>query len=249
MNFNGNAQAANLMFDFITSINYLNNPSEVMSKINSVATALGFESFAISGIPLPNENIDPYVLLNSWPEEWFDRYVAEKYVHVDPVIYRAKTSDDAFIWSEVLESRPLNPEARRLVNEASEFRMRDGFCVPLHLTGGFQALVTFAGGGKIDLAPELRGVLQIIAIYAHNRIRLLLPSRKSHKTSSITNVTLHERDVIQWCAEGKTNWEIGVILGRSEKTVQHELHNAQRKLNCVNRAQLVAEAIRVGVIR
>jgi LuxR family transcriptional regulator, quorum-sensing system regulator BjaR1 len=248
MTFDGNARAANLMFDFIASINQAQNSDEVLNQLHDIATAFGFESFAISGIPLPSENIDPYVLLNGWPEEWFERYVAEKYVHIDPVIYQAKISDEAFIWSEVLGNRPPSVKAKKLMNEASEFRMRDGFCVPLHLTGGFQALVTFAGV-EIDLSLELRSVLQIVAIYAHNRLRLLLPFKKSHKAVSVAYITPHERDVIRWCAEGKTNWEIGAILGRSEKTVQHELHNAQRKLNCVNRAQLVAEAIRIGVIR
>ncbi|MGV1819852.1 LuxR C-terminal-related transcriptional regulator [Agrobacterium sp. CG160-95] len=123
-----------------------------------------------------------------------------------------------------------------------------GYSVPLHMPGALQAIVTF-GAEKIDLSTEAKGILHIVAIYAHNRLRALLEQQSGAGRKNAPYITQHERDVIRWCAEGKTNWEIGQILGRSEKTVQHELHNAQRKMNCVNRAQLVAEAIRIGIIR
>ncbi|MFD1744485.1 LuxR family transcriptional regulator [Rhizobium helianthi] len=244
----GSAQATHLMFDYIVSMKTAQSSSEVLGHLRDLSTTLGFDSFAVSGIPLANENIAPYVLLSGWRQDWFDHYVAENYVHIDPVIRQAKLSDEAFVWSEVIAGQQLGPRARKLMNEAADVGMRDGFCVPLHLSGGFQALVTFSGQ-SVDLPIGLQSVLQIIAIYAHNRLRFFMPAIRPDRQRHAASITQHELDVIRWCAEGKTNWEIGAILGRSEKTVQHELHNAQLKLSCVNRAQLVAEAFRAGLIR
>ncbi|MCZ7450269.1 LuxR family transcriptional regulator [Agrobacterium rhizogenes] len=241
-------QAANLMFDFITAMTAASNVDAIISDLTKVSRTFGLDCFAISGIPLPGEKIDSYVLLSAWPEGWFDRYVQENYVHIDPVIYQSRISDCAFVWSEELRGKPIRREARKLMNEASEFRMIDGYSVPLHMPGALQAIVTF-GAEKIDLSAEAKGILHIVAIYAHNRLRALLEQQSGAGKRETPHITRHERDVIRWCAEGKTNWEIGQILGRSEKTVQHELHNAQRKMNCVNRAQLIAEAIRTGLIR
>lgn len=53
-------------------------------------------------------------------------------------------------------------------------------------------------------------------------------------------LTDRERDAISWVAEGKSDWEISVILGVSETTVRFHVDNARRKLGAVNRTQAVA---------
>ncbi len=240
--------STNVMFDFIEAMKHAETSCAVLRELELFMAEFGLTSFSISGIPKQTETVTPYVLLNGWPAEWFERYVLKQYVHVDPVIYHAKTSDEVFVWSEALDKRLLSPRARKLMNEASDFGMMDGVSVPLHLIGGLQAIVTF-GAEKVDLPREVRGILQLVAIYAHNRLRSFSNKTGENRQKKTPLVTTHERDVIYWCAEGKTNWEIGQILGRSENTVQHQLHNAQRKFDCVNRSQLIAEAIRTGLIR
>ena len=82
-----------------------------------------------------------------------------------------------------------------------------------------------------------------------SRLRAFMTETGEKVASAAAKVTAREREVILWCSAGKTNWEIGQILGISEKTVQHEIASASRKLNSVNRAQLIAESIRLGLIR
>lgn len=53
-------------------------------------------------------------------------------------------------------------------------------------------------------------------------------------------LTARERDAMAWVAEGKSDWEISVILSVSETTVRFHVDNARRKLGAVNRAQAVA---------
>jgi DNA-binding CsgD family transcriptional regulator len=47
-------------------------------------------------------------------------------------------------------------------------------------------------------------------------------------------------------AQGKTDWEIGQILGISEKTANHHLEAVKRKLSVATRAQAVAVAVHSG---
>lgn len=56
-------------------------------------------------------------------------------------------------------------------------------------------------------------------------------------------LTARERDALRWVAEGKSDWEISVILGLSQTTVRFHVDNARRKLGAVNRAQAVARLI------
>lgn len=53
-------------------------------------------------------------------------------------------------------------------------------------------------------------------------------------------LTDRERDALAWVAEGKSDWEISVILGVSETTVRFHVDNGRKKLGAVNRAQAVA---------
>ena len=80
-------------------------------------------------------------------------------------------------------------------------------------------------------------------------MRSLREQERNSERRTELRITRRELDLIQWCAAGKTNWEIGEILGLSHKTVQNELGKIQRKLNAVNRTQLIAEAFRAGIIR
>jgi len=58
-------------------------------------------------------------------------------------------------------------------------------------------------------------------------------------------LSAREREVLRWVAEGKTNPEIGVILGISPRTVQTHLEHVYGKLGVVSRAQAVAELAKI----
>ena len=57
------------------------------------------------------------------------------------------------------------------------------------------------------------------------------------------HLTSREREALTWVAEGKSDWEIAVILGLSETTVRFHVDNARKKLGAVNRAQAVARLV------
>ncbi len=54
------------------------------------------------------------------------------------------------------------------------------------------------------------------------------------------HLTDRERDSLAWVAEGKSDWEIAMILGVAESTVRFHVDNGRKKLGAVNRAQAVA---------
>lgn len=57
-----------------------------------------------------------------------------------------------------------------------------------------------------------------------------------------------EREILLWCSQGKTNWEIGQILGISENTVRFSLKRVFRKLDVTTRSAAVRTALARGVI-
>lgn len=71
---------------------------------------------------------------------------------------------------------------------------------------------------------------------------------KGHITEKIA-LTQRETDCLFWTANGKTSWEISVILGVSESTATFHLRNAGNKLQSSNRAHSVAKAIHLGLVK
>ncbi len=64
-----------------------------------------------------------------------------------------------------------------------------------------------------------------------------------------TELNKRELECLNWAAAGKTSGEIAVIVSLSEHTVNHYLNSCCKKLDCVNRTQAVARAIRMRVIK
>ena len=77
--------------------------------------------------------------------------------------------------------------------------------------------------------------------------------RRAYPAADSGETLLHlsdrEIDVLQWVADGRTNGWIGERLSRSMQTVKSHLVRIGRKLGTGDRAQMIAMAMRAGVIR
>ena len=61
------------------------------------------------------------------------------------------------------------------------------------------------------------------------------------------SLTPRETEVLKWMKNGKTNWEIAVILGITERTVKFHITNILAKLNASTRSHAVALAFECDV--
>ena len=108
------------------------------------------------------------------------------------------------------------------MEEARDFGMDQGFCVPIHMEGGMQGVVSLVGGTQ-ELDDKRRLELHMLALYAHGQLRFLNSSQSE----------LAQRRA---------------ITGLSQRTVNQHCENAQRRLGTNNRVQTVVEAIRHKLI-
>jgi len=68
-------------------------------------------------------------------------------------------------------------------------------------------------------------------------------------TSDPVYLTPRERQVLLWCAYGKSSWEIGRILECKESTVNFHVSNILRKFEVPTRVAAVIKAIRYGMLQ
>lgn len=62
-------------------------------------------------------------------------------------------------------------------------------------------------------------------------------------------LTGRELEILHWVYEGKSNMEIGMILGISGLTVKNHVQNILRKLNVQNRTQAVAKGLSLNLLQ
>lgn len=72
------------------------------------------------------------------------------------------------------------------------------------------------------------------------------PTAKRRRVQTV--LTRRESETLAWIAAGKSYWEAAIILGITERTVRYFMANARHKLDVVNNAQAVAEAVWQGII-
>ncbi|MBD0315933.1 MAG: hypothetical protein ICV75_04500 [Nitrospiraceae bacterium] len=90
---------------------------------------------------------------------------------------------------------------------------------------------------------KLRSMMQILAPHFHLAyMRATTWSETSRPVPKRPELTGREEEIMRWVAEGKTNWEISVILHVSLNTVKFHLKNIYQKLGGVeNRWSAVAQ--------
>jgi LuxR family quorum sensing-dependent transcriptional regulator len=233
--------------DLMTTIETIQRQTSaagILGILRSAISSYGFDKFIISGLPDPGMDVRPFVLLSGWDDEWFERYTSRGYVHLDPVARHCFSTSRPFDWSEAPYDAESDLPAKKVMEEAREFGMGEGFCVPVHMEGGMQGVVSLVGE-TAHLQEQARLELHMLALYVHGRLRYLntatVPSRRRA-------ITPREAEVLKWAALGKTAAEIADITGLTVRTVNQHCENAQKRLGTNNRLHTVVEAIRHKLI-
>jgi LuxR family quorum sensing-dependent transcriptional regulator len=231
-------------FDFVDEIERMSDRKLVMDRLDRELAGYGFHAWLITGLPNPGDRIDPLMMLNGWPAGWTDLYTKQDLVQHDPVVAHCFRSIAPFEWIDAPYDAGTNPKAKEVMDRATDFRMKQGFCVPIHSSEGFQAVVTMAGE-RVEMVRPVKRAVHLMALYAHHKaVELCTPSAlPPHRL-----LTKREREVLQWTAAGKTSWEISQILGISESTVTSHVKAAAAKFDTANRVATVVTALRRGEI-
>ena len=233
--------------EFIQDLDRARTPTEVCEMLLSKVQRFGAEYVLAGTMPIPGMNREQQlsnVSLDRWPSEWSRRYFAHGYVFRDPAIRGVAANIRPFLWDELEPLYRDDLAACRIMGEAGEFRLKRGFTVPLVTLEGEKAGFSLAGE-KFEVSPIERGMLVLLANYALGRTLLL----RQHDAKPMVSLSAREREALQWAAEGKSEWEIGEIMGISEHGVDKHMRGARIKLGTTSRTHAVAEGIRRGLIK
>lgn len=202
--------------------------NDLHAALAEAAFSLDLPTFAyLSPSSSPERKTD---LISSYPSAWTNHYLRNHYEAVDPVVHQARRGHETFRWGAEEDGRDLSLPQRQLLDEARQFGIHCGFTVPIHDGRGSFAALTFASDERrplfFRLTEKYELALRLIASVFH------LEAREILLNSWIANdvvLSRRETECMRWASEGKSAWEIGRILGISQRTSSFHLENAKKK--------------------
>lgn len=177
---------------------------------------------------------------------WRDRSFALR----APFILAARYAAEPFFYHQGRFSswRPLpRLEAIPVAEAAQDFGVAAAVIAPAYLTGGVIGAVVWASDEPLADLP---------ALYAANADRLhgaalrLVSAYRDGMADDgpLARLTKREIQCLKWAAAGKTDADIGQIIGISGPTVRFHVQNAALKLRVAGRAQAIHRATGLGYL-
>ncbi|WFP65630.1 MULTISPECIES: LuxR family transcriptional regulator [unclassified Mesorhizobium] len=230
---------------FVEHLSESTNAADLRDALAETASSLDLPSFAYLLPSLGSRRGTD--LISTYPQPWTSHYLNSRYEHVDPVVQQARLGPDAFRWDADGGDLDLSTPQRQLMDEATQFGIRCGFTIPIHDRRGMFAALTFVSDERRPLffrmIERYESALQLVAVFFHIQARRRLTSEPM-----VDGVALSRRETqcLQWAARGKSDWDIGRILGISQRTAAFHLDNAKKKLGVRTKTQA---AIRFALSR
>lgn len=136
-------------------------------------------------------------------------------------------------------------------DEMRKLKLRNGI---VHGTERFAGGSTFFALFGLPELPNSRHAFFFELMLPHLHIALLRMMSSSDGESAMAAqivprpVTNREIEILRWVKEGKSNYEIGIILGISALTVKNHVQKIYKKLNVQNRVQAVSRCISLRLL-
>jgi LuxR family quorum sensing-dependent transcriptional regulator len=181
-----------------------------------------------------------YLFGNTVPG-WAERYQAKQYCLIDPVVTASCRSTGAFTLHEVAAASRLGAA---ILADGRMHGLFDGLCAPIRAGYDEVGFVLLGADHLLNPTDYERFLMQGMSeAYARAGLALLpLPPEPPR-------LTRRETECLKWVSAGRSDPQIGMILGLSPNTVHAHVEAAKSKLNANSRAQLVLRAVMAGIIR
>jgi LuxR family quorum sensing-dependent transcriptional regulator len=228
----------------IARIDTSESSSETVQIFCNVLEHYGFSDFLITGLPMvPDERWERGIICDGWSPEWFEHYLQQGHFLHDPCVTRSRHAYRPFFWHEI-DRTGLRKRSHRVMDEATEFGLKDGICVPIHVPLAGPAVVT-AASERVDVPANMLPFIETLCVHT---FRSVSNFRKASPPDKRPRLTPREREILQWSAAGKTAEDIGVILNITKHTVESHRRHICDKLDANNLVHAVAKAVRLGEI-
>ncbi|WP_127523929.1 helix-turn-helix transcriptional regulator [Mesorhizobium sp. Z1-4] len=230
--------------------------AEIVELFSGTIKAIGYHgfdaySFAVETINNVDQNGNFVVC--DYDMKLIGDYVRDGWMQMCPTIDETAAGKVPFDYVAFLHRCPQNASVRWQKFMLKAFDVRHAWLVPLSTVSVNKGVTVYLRGRGAKTAEFFASTRHEIHLLASYLMQALdgahgISGGNGHERQLRPDISSREIDCLHWAARGKSNREIGDILGVSENTVRFHLKNAFRKLDVTSRSQAVSEALRAGLI-
>ena len=231
------------LYSFLDEISSAKSLSQIQTNATKCLDSIGFGKFTHIGFnPL---SANPRAAeMSTFPLEWVQHYVDNRYVYIDATVLMARRSSKPFASLDVEARDDLSAQQKKLNIEAHDFGIKNTISIPIHgALNRFGLLVAVNSDSEKDFLTHMsrkKYQLQMVGMSLNTAINDFLDEGKDEPPVQLSP---RETECLLWTARGKTAWEIGEILNLKDSTVNEYIKNASRKLGCNQKTLAVTKAI------
>ena len=223
------------------------NKDELANGLESCAQELGFPYFAVLHHVDLRKNYGVLIHIDNYPESWSERFINSCLFLDDPVLHASLTTNLGFSWECLPKLIQLKSRHYRILDAARREGLHSGFTVPANIPGEAHGSCSFACSVASAFPSDCLLAAQLVGSFAFQAARRICCSGRP-LCSRAAHLTPRQQDCLELVAQGKTDWEIGKILGLKEDSVTKVINAARRRYDVANRTELVVAALFDGQI-
>jgi DNA-binding CsgD family transcriptional regulator len=228
-----------------TEISAAESRPEVAAALARTTHEFGFRSFALIRIPqVPEMLLDRVILETNLPRDYIHEFDQRRLLRKCFICSSALETTLPLCWRlDDMVSPHGMPFPPELLDLHRKHEMTTALSMALYSMDGSSFCMRLDGNRPRLTQLELNevGMILLHAFGVFDRIRRA-------EIQALAPLTTRELEVLRWTSQGKTSVEIGKILSLSDHTINAYMNTAIKKLDCVNRTQLVAKALRLKLI-
>jgi LuxR family quorum-sensing system transcriptional regulator CciR len=238
----------NIVQQFIDCTRKAQTDDDLFLLLEAVTGEIGFRYFAlVHHVDLRDES-PKLVRLYNYPSSWVTYFIEQALYAEDPVHVASLHSNVGFSWENIPRKIRLSGRQRHILEMAAGHGLRHGYTVPANIPGESTASCSFATRDGIELPKEGLLLAELVGNFAFEAARRLGRTDSGNTPSGPPRLTPRQHDCLLLVIHGKTDKEIGRVLGISEETVTEYIDLLRRRYGVSKRLPLAIRAIYDGQI-
>ena len=182
----------------------------------------------------------------NYPDPWKKHYAENGLHRVDPTLLMASRSISPVDWRRLERTAGYD----KVFREARDFGIAEhGLTIPVRGPYGDIGMLSVTRDCSVSewekLSAHILTDLQSVAVHIHDTV---MRSDVLSRALRFPSLSTREREILQWIAAGKSQQDVGDILGISHRTVEVHLRSGREKLYALTTPQAVGRAIMLGLI-
>lgn len=239
---------------FIEASRGVTSAKALHDLVSAITCQLGFDYFALihhvdlTALSRRLTHVDngDLVALTNYPADWVRAYVAQNIVVNDPIHLASHRVNVGFKWDDVPKMIKITAAHREIVAQTIRAGIGKGYTVPANVPGEANGSFSFAMRCGRSLPERSLAFAQLVGSFAFQAARTLVASRREQPEFIGGGLTDRQLECVMYVGRGKTDWEIGHILGISPETVKQHMKEAREHYDVTKRVQVVLRAVYEG---